>query len=179
VIESERLRLVPLSAELLEALLVGGETPFAVPGGWPDEHDTNFLRLRLRQLRADPARARWPVFGIVLPGPNALIGHIGYHGPPGVNARNDPGAVELGYTVFPEHRRQGYATEAVRALLAHAREQGTARFVASVSPGNEPSLRIVRGLGFVEVGRHWDDEDGNELELVLDDGRGAASGAGS
>jgi [ribosomal protein S5]-alanine N-acetyltransferase len=167
VIESERLRLVPLTPGLLEAVLEGGDTPFAVPDDWPDEHDANFLRLRLRQLRADPTRAGWPVFAIVLPGPNALIGHIGYHGPPGANARNDPGAVELGYTVFPEHRRQGYATEAVRALIDHARERGIGRFIASVSPNNEPSLRLVRGLGFVEVGRHWDDEDGDELELVL------------
>jgi RimJ/RimL family protein N-acetyltransferase len=169
VIETARLRLVPLTADLLKALLEGGETPFAVPAGWPDEHDAVFLGLRLRQLRADPARARWPVFGILLPEPNALIGHIGYHGPPGVNARNDPDAVEVGYTVFPEHRRQGYATEAVRAVLDQARDQGVGRFVASVIPENEPSLRLVRGLGFVEAGRHWDDEDGEELELVLDD----------
>jgi hypothetical protein len=25
----------------------------------------------------------------------------------------------------------------------------------------------VRRLGFVEVGRHWDDEDGEELEFLL------------
>jgi [ribosomal protein S5]-alanine N-acetyltransferase len=166
-VESERLRLVPLSAELVEALLAGGETPFTIPDGWPDEHDTRFLQLRLRQLLADPGRARWPVFAIVLPGSGELIGHIGYHGPPGVNARHDAAAVELGYTIFPEHRRRGYATEAVRALLGHTREQGVERFVASVAPDNEPSLRLVRGLGFVEVGRHWDDEDGDELEFLL------------
>jgi RimJ/RimL family protein N-acetyltransferase len=177
VIATERLRLVPLTPELLEALVEGGETPFAVPADWPDDHDAGFLRLRLRQLRAEPAPARWPVFGIVLPEANALIGHIGYHGPPGVNARNDADAVELGYTVFPEHRRQGYASEAVRALLDHARERGISRFVASVNPENEPSLRLVRALGFVEVGRHWDDEDGEELELVLDEA--GVSGAGS
>jgi L-amino acid N-acyltransferase YncA len=57
----------------------------------------------------------------------------------------------------------------VRGLLGYAREHGVRSFVASVGPGNEPSLRLVRGLGFVEVGRHWDDEDGEELELVLDD----------
>lgn len=172
MIATERLRLVPLSAELLEAILGGGETPFAVPGGWPDEHDAGFLHLRLRQLRADPARERWPVFGIVLPETDELVGHVGYHGPPGANARNDPSAVEVGYTVFPEHRRQGLATEAVRALVDAARTQGVERVVASVSPKNEPSLRLVRGLGFVEVGRHWDDEDGEELELVLDVSRG-------
>ncbi|HYX76629.1 MAG TPA: hypothetical protein VE757_05580, partial [Gaiellaceae bacterium] len=88
-IESERLRLVPLSAELIAALIGDGETPFATPDDWPDLHDSRFLRLRLRQLRADPARAGWPVFAIVLPEAGDMIGHIGYHGPPGANARSD------------------------------------------------------------------------------------------
>src|SRR5215470_2314937 len=153
----------------MEALLGGdrGGLPYAVPADWPDSHDARFLQLRLRQLRADPSRETWGVAAIVSPGRGEMVGHIGFHGPPGVNARRDPEAVEVGYTVFPEHRRQGYATEAVRGLLGYAREQGVHRFVASVGPENEPSLRLVRGLGFLEVGRHWDEEDGEELELVL------------
>ena len=167
MIETERLQLVPLDEELMEALLVRGEAPFAVPGDWPDEHDARFLSLRLRQLRESPERRAWPVCAIVLDG--AMIGHIGYHGPPGANARHATDAVEVGYTVFPEHRRLGYATEAVRGLLGHAREQGVHRFIASVSPHNPPSLALVRRLGFVEVGSHWDDEDGEELEFELSD----------
>jgi len=167
VIETERLQLVPLDEELMEALLVRGEVPFAVPGDWPNEHDARFLALRLQQLRENPERRAWPVCAIVLDG--AMVGHIGYHGPPGANARRVPDAVEVGYTVFPEHRRQGYATEAVRGLLGHAREHGVRRFIASVGPQNAPSLALVRRLGFVEVGSHWDDEDGEELEFELSD----------
>ena len=170
MIETERLQRVPHDEALMEALLLGGELPFEVPGDWPDEHDARFLGLRLLQLRENPERRAWPVCAIVRDG--AMVGHIGYHGPPGVNARRAPDAIEVGYTVFPEHRRQGLATEAVRALVDAARTQGVERVVASVSPKNEPSLRLVRGLGFVEVGRHWDDEDGEELELVLDVSRG-------
>jgi RimJ/RimL family protein N-acetyltransferase len=172
-IRSERLELVWLSPELLEALLAGRRDEaerlggFAIPAGWPDEHDGRFLALRLRQTLEEPSRGPWYVRAIVLPNGRSMIGHIGFHGPPGVNARRDADAVEVGYTVFPEHRRCGYATEAVRALLAHAQSQGVARFIASVAPGNEPSLAIVRRLGFVEVGRHWDEEDGEELEFEL------------
>ncbi len=171
MIETERLQLVWLTAEAMDALLAGRRRvlPYAVPTDWPDEHDARFLRLRLRQLRQDPARAAWGVAAIVRRESGAMIGHIGFHGPPGVNARREADAVEVGYTVFPDHRRRGYATEAVHGLLAYARENGVHRFVASVGPENEPSLRLVRGLGFVEVGRHWDEEDGEELELVLDD----------
>lgn len=171
MIETERLQLVWLTAEAMDAVLEGrrDELPYAVPPEWPDEHDARFLRLRLRQLRQDAARAKWGVAAIVLRASGEMIGHIGFHGPPGVNARRERDAVELGYTVFPDHRRRGYATEAVRGLLGYAREHGIHHFVASVGPANEPSLRLVRGLGFVEVGGHWDEEDGEELELVLHD----------
>jgi RimJ/RimL family protein N-acetyltransferase len=171
VIETERLRLIWLTEEAMDALVGGrrGELPYRVPPDWPDDHDGRFLRLRLRQLRQDPARADWGVSAIVLRESDEMVGHIGFHGPPGVNARREPAAVEVGYTVFPDHRRRGYATEAVRALLDYGRERGVHRFIASVGPENEPSLRLVRGLGFVEVGRHWDEEDGDELELELHD----------
>jgi len=166
VIRTERLELVPLGANLIEALLGGGGLPFAVPADWPDEHDARFLRMRLRQLGEQPERIDWPVYAIVREG--EMVGHIGYHGPPGVNARNAEGAVEVGYTVFPEHRRQGIAGEAVRGVLARTSERGVERVIASVAPDNDPSLALVRRLGFVEVGRHWDDEDGEELEFELD-----------
>ena len=171
MIRSERLELVWLTADAMDALLGGrhDELPYAVPPEWPDAHDARFLRLRLRQLRADPSRADWGVAAMVLRDGRELIGHIGFHGPPGANARRVVDAVEVGYTVFPEHRRRGYATEAVQAMLGYARERGVHRFLASVAPENEPSLRLVRRLGFVEVGRHWDEEDGEELELELHD----------
>ena len=166
-IETERLELVWLSPQLVEAILEArhDELGFTVPDGWPDAHDRRFLAYRLRQMGSDEALGRWLVRGIVLPETRELIGHVGFHGPPGINSLKAPDAVEVGYTIFREHRRQGYATEAVVGLLDWARAEGIHRFVASVGPGNEPSLAIVRRLGFVEVGRHWDDEDGEELEF--------------
>ena len=173
-VRSERLELVWLSPQLIESLLGGRRDEaariggFGIPPGFPDEHDRRFLALRLAQTQEDPSRGPWYVRAIVLPeGDRPMIGHIGFHGPPGVNSRRDPDAVEVGYTIFPEHRRRGFATEAVRALIAAAKAQGINRFIASVGPENVPSLAIVRRLGFVEVGRHWDDEDGEEIEFLL------------
>jgi [ribosomal protein S5]-alanine N-acetyltransferase len=167
-IPAERLELRRLSPDDIAAILEErrGELGFALPDDWPNEHDRRFLTFRLRQAREDPSRADWFVYAIVRG--DAMIGHIGFHGPPGSNARKDPTAVEIGYTVFHPHRREGYATEAVRALLDWTREQGVERIIASVGPQNEPSLAIIRRLGFREVGRHWDDEDGEELEFELE-----------
>ena len=70
--------------------------------------------------------------------------------------------------MFEPFRRRGYATEAVEGILAWARdERGVRQFVASISPGNVPSLALVRRLGFRETGRQWDDEDGEELVFEL------------
>jgi RimJ/RimL family protein N-acetyltransferase len=45
---------------------------------------------------------------------------------------------------------------------------GIRRFVASVSPTNQPSLAIVRKLGFLQTGVQWDGEDGEELVFELE-----------
>jgi RimJ/RimL family protein N-acetyltransferase len=84
-----------------------------------------------------------------------------------VNAPGLARALEIGYGILPEHRRQGYASEAVAALLQWARTRGIDHFVASVAPDNEPSLAIIHKLGFVRTGEHWDDEDGLEHVFEL------------
>ena len=114
---------------------------------------------RERQLEEDEAVAPWLLRAIVLrTGDGAMVGHAGLHGPP------EDGTVEIGYSVFEAHRRRGYAEEAARGLLDWAAAQdGVSRVRASVSPTNEPSLRMVAKLGLVETGRQWDDEDGEEI----------------
>ena len=176
-ISSERLHLVSLAPETIAALLERRSDADAlvgatIPDAWPDENDERFLRLRLEDLRRDPEVQPWLVRALVLPreGGAVMGGHAGFHGPPGVNGPGYGDALELGYTVFPDFRGRGYATEAAAALLGWARGRGVERFVASVAPENEPSLAVVRKLGFVRTGEQWDDEDG--LELVFELGPG-------
>ncbi len=172
-IQTPRLELVPLAGAL--ELLVDGMRDeaervlgIALPDWWPDRHDLGFLAFRARQLAAEPDDRDWMPRLVVLREAHAMIGHAGFHGKPGKNARKDPNAVELGYMIFAEHRRRGYATEVVRALVQWAYdEHEVRRFVASIGPQNAPSLTLARKLGFVEAGRHWDDEDGEELEFLL------------
>jgi RimJ/RimL family protein N-acetyltransferase len=185
VIALERLDLVLLSRACVEALVSGrrpqAETELraAIPSCWPDEHDVRFLCSRLERVERDPTVGEWLVRGVVLREAGALVGHAGFHGPPGVNGLRDPEAVEIGYTVFPPFRGRGYAGETARGLVSWARERGVHRILASVAPTNEPSLAIVRGLGFVHVGEQWDEEDGLELVFHLDDGSSPAPSSAS
>jgi [ribosomal protein S5]-alanine N-acetyltransferase len=176
MIAAERLDLILLSPQLVAALLEGRrgdaerELDAAIPADWPDEHDAGFLRYRLRQLEREPAAEPWLVRAVILRSPvRTMIGHAGFHGQPGVNGKQDPDAVEVGYTIFEPHRGRGYATEAVEALMRWAAdEQGIRRFIASVAPTNEPSLAIVRKLGFAQTGEQWDEQDGLELVFELE-----------
>jgi [ribosomal protein S5]-alanine N-acetyltransferase len=168
-IRSDRLELVSLSPETIDALLARSPVDFAVPAGWPQGGEAGFLPLRADQMRRSPDWQEWLVRALVLAeAGRRMIGYAGFHGPPGTNGPQAADAVELGYTIFEPWRGRGYATEAARALIDWARsEHGIRRFIASVAPDNEPSLAIVGKLGFVRTGEQWDEEDGLELVFEL------------
>ena len=142
----------------------------ALPAGAIDPAVERFLSRRIEQLRTDPDAQKWLARAMVLrEGGREMIGNAGFHGEPGVNSASAPDALEIGYGVLLDHRRQGYASEAVEGLLGWARGEGIHHFVASVSPDNEPSLAIIRKLGFVRTGEHIDPEDGLEHVFELHD----------
>jgi RimJ/RimL family protein N-acetyltransferase len=60
---------------------------------------------------------------------------------------------EIGMIFAPGSWGQGFAGEAVRAIIGRARARGMASIRADVDPRNERSLRLLTRLGFVETGR--------------------------
>lgn len=60
-----------------------------------------------------------------------------------------PDEVNVGYHVFPEHRGRGHATQAVRLMLDHLREN-TGHSVATllIHPDNVASLTVAERSGF-------------------------------
>ena len=118
--------------------------------------------VRARQILEDPPSAAW-ITGIVWDSDRRLaVGRAGYHGPP-----DDDGMVEVGYSIDPQVRRQGYARAALRALVGRAaREPGVTTVRATVSPDNTASRDLVLSEGFVAVGEQMDEEDG--LEIVYE-----------
>ncbi|MFB6772687.1 GNAT family N-acetyltransferase [Streptomyces sp. NPDC056337] len=119
-------------------------------------------QFRLEQMAADPGHARWIARQAVVGDQGLVVGHAGFHGPP-----DEVGMVEIGYSVAPDFRRQGYARSALIELLRWAAAEPAVTTVrASISPDNVASLATISGFGFVEVGEQWDEEDG--LELVFE-----------
>ena len=55
---------------------------------------------------------------------------------------------EIGFIFHPAHQGHGYATEAARALVAHAFEQyGLHRVFGRIEPRNDASARVLEKLG--------------------------------
>jgi ribosomal-protein-alanine N-acetyltransferase len=161
-----------MTPEFLEAILDGDRERAAevlaveLPEDVVREGTRRFFELRLRQMREDPRFLEWCPHAVVLDG--TMIGHAGYHGPPGVNANQSADAVEIGYTIETPYRGHGYATAAATELLRRAEERGIRHFVACTQPDNEPSLAIIRRLGFRQTGEAMDEEDGLELVFELE-----------
>jgi [ribosomal protein S5]-alanine N-acetyltransferase len=72
------------------------------------------------------------------------IGMVSYHHREARHKR-----LELGYIVAPRHQRQGFGSEAVRAVLGYCiNGLGAHRVQALVHPENSASISLVERLGF-------------------------------
>jgi ribosomal-protein-alanine N-acetyltransferase len=166
VVFSPRLALIALPGHVIAEVLDGGHGAFlervgvGYPDSWPSE-DRHVLELRKRQI-GEGVDHRWLLRAVVTRSHPAMVGRIGFHGPPDLD-----GMVEIGYKIDPAHRRRGFGFECARGLIETAeRIAGVTAVRASIAPDNTPSLRIAERLGFVRIGEQIDEIDG--LELVFE-----------
>jgi [ribosomal protein S5]-alanine N-acetyltransferase len=119
------------------------------PQSWPpplnDEHSQQAFLMSLQ--KAAPHDAGWNLWFCIRRDPRVLAGNAGFRGAP----RN--GLVEIGYSILEAHQRNGYCTEAVRALLGWAFQHPAVNIVvAHTLPGLTPSIRALEKSGFSFVG---------------------------
>ena len=175
IIHSPRLELIALFPDFLNAS-IKGDLKFAsqlidlvIPMDWLEAKW--LMEIRLAKMREDPALEPWLLRAVGWRETRTMIGFIGFHTQPGAEYLKSyaPDSVEFGYTIFPEYRRMGFASEAAGALMQWATfEHGVTRFVVSISPANEPSLRLARKFGFGKVDTVIDSEDGVEDVFLLE-----------
>ena len=148
-IETHRLRLKPLSRDVLETLLEGDVARASrIQGSAFSEHflasvNEAFLTIHLEGLRRHPSEPGWFVRAITRIEDNLIVGHCGFHGAP-----QDVGRAEIGYTIFPPFRRSGYGAEAAQGLVEWARLRRAPAVFAAVSVSNVASIGLVTKLGF-------------------------------
>jgi RimJ/RimL family protein N-acetyltransferase len=137
-IETERLVLVPTTANQCAAILAGDLSVVEAGKGWPIEDSLVPMRT------AEKYRVELPGWFVTLDG--VVIGDAHTHGDV-----DEAGDIELGYKLAEPYRGQGYGSELVRGLSRWllARE-GVGRVVARHVPvGNTPSRRALESAGFI------------------------------
>ena len=149
-IETERLVLVVLLPQEIEALLVRDFAGFEALSGFrfpPENPDIGDLAWHLRAIQADRRHVPWRMRIIVERSSHTVVGSINLKGPP-----SPDGEVEIGWGLIEDVRGRGFATEASAAVIEWAwRQPGVRSITATVPDDNHPSQRLARRLGLIRT----------------------------
>jgi RimJ/RimL family protein N-acetyltransferase len=158
LIRTARLELLAATLDLIAAELEGPEALGAllgvpVPASWPPgEYDRDALEFFTSRLVAGgPSELGWYNWYAISIGADgrreSLVAGAGYLGPP------LDGVVEIGYSVVPEARGRGFATEMVQALADRALSvDGVHTVIAHTLASNTPSQGVLKRSGFIAAG---------------------------
>ncbi len=150
-IQTERLRLIPLAREQLACLLVEVSEleqtlGMTVSRRMMTGRVRHAIQMKMEKMEGvDPRLHPWFTYWlIVIDEGRCGAGLVGFKGCPDAN-----GQTEIGYGMDPAYQRQGYTTEAVRALIAWAFEDPTCQTILArhVQKDNPASSRILEKVG--------------------------------
>jgi RimJ/RimL family protein N-acetyltransferase len=109
---------------------------------FPFEGDVGAVGGYLRSTAAHGEQRPFGYYRITRLSDGQAVGGTGFKGPP------EGGSVEIGYGLVPSARGQGYAAEAVIALLTVADDHGLSRVIADTTLDNIASQRTLTRAGF-------------------------------
>jgi [ribosomal protein S5]-alanine N-acetyltransferase len=168
-IKTPRLDLVAAIPEALQCEARGGENMRAelgeilqaeVPSAWPHEHwEPHVFQFMLDLIAKDPEAIGWCRYAILRQGNEIahprriLIGTVGSLLP-----KPETREAEIGYGLLPDWQRQGFAPEAVAAMLPWLQTRREIRaFVAQTFPHLRGSIRVLEKNGFHHAGAGFEE----------------------
>jgi RimJ/RimL family protein N-acetyltransferase len=162
-VRTERLELHPIDVaegQRIVARIAGPDDSWA--SDFPFEGDVAAVGSFLRATAASGEQRPFGFYRITRLADGRAVGGIGFKGQPA------GGCVEIGYGLAPSARGNGYAAEAVAALLALATGHGLSRVIADTALDNAASQRTLIRAGFrlLRV-----DDELQLYEVLLDGGR--------
>jgi len=167
-IETQRLSLVPLSVDTIDALIAGDTAEllhqtgarFTNPFELPPLFDRDELtRMREQADRDDGSGAQTRMI--------VSLEHGEPVGMVGLSHAGEPGVLTLGYSVYPQAEGNGYATEAAAALTEWALGNKADVIRASIPPSNKKSICVAGKLGMTKIGSAPDLDAGEVLVYEL------------
>jgi ribosomal-protein-alanine N-acetyltransferase len=168
-VTTERLELVPIDADVLDAPLAeDGARLRSLTGAWfrtpsAPPYMADALPVVRDRLRSAPEELSWWNWLVLRRESREAAGSVAFGGPP-----DESGRVLIGYAMYPGFEGQGYATEAVRAMIGWAFRQPGVREVRALAPvWNTPALRVAENVGMRPVAADEDDEIGEVLVYAV------------
>ncbi|MBL8600955.1 MAG: GNAT family N-acetyltransferase [Myxococcales bacterium] len=154
---TRRLQLVPISLELVEAVMADRRDDVErlagarLPGKWPGRAliERAFCA-SLERIRANPGLRLWGDRLMLAHEDNEarIVGSVVFHGAPDAH-----GAVEIGYGVEQSSQGKGYGSEATLAMVEWAlAQEGCEAVTATTLPWHTASVRILERAGLSAVG---------------------------
>jgi RimJ/RimL family protein N-acetyltransferase len=150
---TDRLKLVYSNIDLAQAEIndrPGFSSILAaeVPQEWPPRlNDENSMSWNLQFLKNAAVDSGWSMWYFLLKGPEKSFIAIDNGGFKGVPDKD--GTVEIGYSIIEKYHRNGFAPEAVTALINWAfAHEAVKRIIAHTLPELRPSIRVLEKCGF-------------------------------
>jgi RimJ/RimL family protein N-acetyltransferase len=159
-IESERLRMIPLTHEQLQLLHTGRHvleealgltlSNWKVDEFYQKEIDDAMINFWLPKTLANPDKFIWYTdWEIVLKNGDLSIGGMGFAGKP-----NEQGEAEVGYMIEEGHQGKGFATEALQLISDWAlRQEDVKSVIVHTYESNLPSVRILEKCDFSQFNK--------------------------
>ncbi|SBU91799.1 Protein N-acetyltransferase, RimJ/RimL family [Streptomyces sp. Ncost-T6T-1] len=149
---TERLVLHPMSVAEAEqtvtaAATVEPDADVRWEQGYPTEGDVTVARRFLERCASTGDPQSFGPYVIRRRSDHRAIGGMGFHLPP-----DEHGSVTIGYGLVPAARGKGYASEALRALLSLARDQGVTSVKGDADHANTASQHVMTAAGMRQTG---------------------------
>jgi len=157
-LKTKRLRIIPLTTEQFKLLIDGIDKLDASLGLSPcntplEEHTQSAMEGLYKLCIENPEKQIWYTnWQIIYKKENKAIGSACF-----MNAPNENYEVEVGYGINEEYRKNGYMTEALRAIVDWAFSQKGVYYVqAQTDEENCASKKVLEKCKFKQIGN--DDE---------------------
>jgi ribosomal-protein-alanine N-acetyltransferase len=162
-IESERLKMIPLTHQLLqlshtdrpamERSLGLNISARQIDAFYINEMEDAMINFWLPKTLERPDAWKWYTnWEIILKSTSTSIGGMGFAGEP-----NENGEAETGYMIDKQHHNKGYATEALKLLTGWAFTHETVKaIIVHTFEDNLSSRKILVKNGFIEMGKNED-----------------------
>ena len=164
--EHHRIKLIPLTLEMIQSIMIGPEdfySRFGIILPTPYTEFPGSMENSINSLKANHSSSPFLSYAIISKDQATYIGQAGFFGPP-----DETGTVELGYEIARDFRGKGFANEVIELLIKTAFEVTEVKsIIAHTLNTRNASNHLLIKNNFIFDRAVESDEDGTIWRWVL------------